>query len=602
MSFFRSFRTLLVTAILVINLCILPFVVGQVMDNVEEGYATQFVDNARSTASLLSAQLATLDVNQDKEKVSQYLDDLIGLGHLTFAQLIPDNGRKIIPEKTESSDIKFSEDVLFGQHDDNIYFIAGPFFDSSEKMAGLYQFGFDESVTQYQMDNAVEKIAFYAVLFFVLSAIVFVYVAMKFTQPIAKLRDSANEIAAGQVEITLNHDSNIAEINSLTDSLEHMRTQLINRSKEINAHEIYEAEIMNNMADALIVIDENWCVHDMNWEAQKLFKIMREDVVGKEFSKLFSEDLMLAMKAEVESKAQKILCFEWAGCKRRDICLYLELKLSIVKINSGMFIVCSVRDMTLRKQTEEALLNAKLKSEDVSKAKSNFIYTMSHELRTPLNAILGYSDLLIEDAASLDKPNFIQDLNSIKLSAAHLLELINTVLDISKIEAGKMTVDVSFFTIQNLIDEILVTLNPAIEEKGNVFKADFELCRLEFETDFFKLKQIFINLIDNATKFTNNGEIVLSLHNIEPEFVEIGVTDSGIGISQNDLDRLFESFTQVDSSSTRQFDGTGLGLAISQKLCHLLGGEIRVESELGKGATFIVRLQRRLPVLEKNVA
>lgn len=602
MNFLRSFRILLVSAILVINLCILPFVVGQVMDYVEEGYATQFVDNARSTASLLSAQLSTLDVNQDQEKVSQYLDDLIGLGHLTYAQLLPDKGQKILPSKSANSHIVFNEDVYFGQHDDNMYFITGPFFDASEELVGLYQFGFDESVTQYQMDNAIEKIGFYAVLFFVLSAIVIVYVAKKFTQPIAKLRDSANEIAAGHVDITLSHESNISELNSLTDSLEHMRTELINRSKEINAHEIYEAEIMNNMADALIVIDKNWCVHDMNWEAQKLFKIMREDVVGKQFSNLFSEDLMLAMKTEVESKSQKTLSFEWAGCKRRDICLYLELKLSIVNLNSGMFIVCSARDMTMRKKTEDALLNAKLKSEEASKAKSNFIYTMSHELRTPLNAIIGYSDLLLEDAATMDKPHFVHDLNSIQTSATHLLDLINTVLDISKIEAGKMQVDVSFFTIKNLLDEILVTLNPAIEGNGNVFEADADFLNFEFETDFFKLKQIFINLIENAAKFTSNGKITLSLHKIESEFVEISVTDSGIGISQNDMNRLFDSFTQVDSSSTRKFDGTGLGLAISQKLSHLLGGDIRVESELGKGATFIVRLRTKFPVSNQHVA
>jgi len=602
MNFFRSFRTLLVTAILVINLCILPFVVGQVMDSVEEGYATQFVDNARSTASLLSAQLSTLDIKQDQAKVSQYLNDLIGLGHLTYAQLIPDSSDKILPEKTASSHIKFKEDILFGQNDDNMYFIVGPYFDASEKVAGLYQFGFDESVTQYQMDSAIEKIAFYAVLFFVLSAIVVVYVAKKFTQPIAMLRDSANEIAAGNVDITLSHDSKISEIKSLTDSLEYMRTQLVSRSKEISAHEIYETEIMNNMADALIVIDKDWCVHDMNWEAQKLFKIMRDEVVGKEFSKLFSEDLMLDMKAEVESKSEKLLCFEWAGCKRRDICLYLELKLSIVNLNSGMFIICSARDMTIRKKTEDALLNAKLKSEDASKAKSNFIYTMSHELRTPLNAIIGYSDLMIEDADTIDNPNFVQDLHSIQTSATHLLDLINTVLDISKIEAGKMKVDVSFFTVQNLLDEILMTLNPIIERNGNILEADSELQNFEFESDFFKLKQIFINLIDNAAKFTSNGKISLYLNKVETDFVEISVSDAGIGISQNDMNHLFDSFTQVDSSSTRKFDGTGLGLAISQKLSHLLGGEIRVDSELGRGSTFTVRLQRRYPHLNQHVA
>ena len=602
MKFFHSFRVLLVTAIIVINICILPFSVSQVMSYVKEGYAIQFVDNARSTASLLSAQLSTLDIIQDQEKVRQYLDDLIGLGHLTYAQLIPDNGKKIVTSKSLTGSIKFSEDVVFGEHNDGMYFITGPFFDEAENTVGLYQFGFDESVTQYQMDNAIENIAFYALLFFVLSSIVVIFVAKKFTQPIAKLIEVADEISKGHVDITLSQDSNISEINSLTESLENMRAELVSRSREINSHQVYETEIMNNMADALIVIDNKWCVYDMNWEAQKMFKILREDVIGKTFSNLFSEDLMHDIKYRIEHESEKSLCFEWAGCQKRGICLYLELKLSVVNLNSGMFIVCSARDMTIRKETEDAMLDAKVKSEETSKAKSTFLYTMSHELRTPLNAIIGYSDLLIEDATAMDKPQFVDDLNNIQTSATHLLSLINTVLDLSKIEAGRMEVDVSYFTVKNLLDEILVTLNPNIKDQGNVFDADPKLLGVELETDFFKLKQIFINLIDNASKFTSNGEIHMELHKQETDFVEISVTDSGIGISESDIAGLFDSFKQVDSSSTREFDGTGLGLTISQKLSHLLCGDIYVESELGKGSKFIVRLKTKLSLPDQDVA
>lgn len=602
MKIFRSFRVLLVTAIMVINLCILPFAVGPVMNYVEQGYAIQFVDNARSTASLLSAQLSTMNVTNEQQKLSQYLTDLIGLGHLTYAKILPDNGPPILPKKLSKNHVAFVEDMKFGQHDDNMYFVAGPLFDSSQQLVGLFQFGFDESVTQYQMENAKKKIAFYAIFFFIASAIVVAYVAKKFTHPVAKLKDAANIIAAGDTDIKLRTKTSISELVSLSQSLEEMRTELVNHNKEMRSNQVYVSEIMNNMADSLIVIDEHWRVQDINWEGQKMFKCLREEILGKDFSNLFSVDLMEDMKKEIENNTQDTLCFEWAGCKERNICLYLEIKLSQVKLTNGNYIVCSARDMTIRKQTEEALLNAKINAEQANNAKSAFLSMISHELRTPLNAIIGYSDLMLEEAATIDKPHFIQDLRNIHASGEHLLSLINNILDISKIEAGKMKVNIDRFSVRDLLDEVLGTLQPVIEKNNNVFKANSDIYEFQLETDFFKLKQILINLINNAAKFTKDGEINLDMTELDSSYVEFSLRDTGIGISKSEIEHLFETFTQVDSSARREHEGTGLGLAISRKFSRLLGGDMRVESERGKGATFFVHLPIRHPDARKDVA
>jgi len=603
MNFFRSFRVLLVTTIMAINLCVLPYVVGKVISYVEQGYSIQFVDNARSTATLLSAQLTTLDVNHDRKKLSAYLDELIGLGHLTYAQILPDNSSPILPSKSSTGHVRFVEDLEFGEHGDNMYFTAGPFFNSSEKLVGLFQFGFDESVTQYQMENAKQKILYYTLVFFLLTTASIIFVAKKFTQPIAKIKDDALEIAEGNTEVTLNTDCKIAELSSLATSLEYMRQELVNHNKEIRSNEIYVSEIMNNMADALIIIDQDWRVYDLNWEAQKLFKCLKEEIVGEAFSMMFSEDLMQDMRLEIENNNQlDSMSFEWAGCKRRDICLYLEMKLSIVNLSSGKYIVCSARDMTIRKQTEEALMEAKATAEQASNAKSAFLSTMSHELRTPLNAIIGYSDLLLEDALPLGKPHFVQDLRNIHSAGAHLLSLINNILDLSKIEAGKMKVDITGFTVGDLLDEIMVTLGPVIDENKNVFEVNQKILDVNLETDFFKLKQILINLISNAAKFTSDGKIELDLEKIDKDFIEFSLHDTGIGISEDEVEHLFDSFTQADSSTIRQYGGTGLGLTISRKFSRLLGGDIRVESEKGKGATFFVRLPVKHPASHQDVA
>ncbi|RNB86913.1 hypothetical protein EDM56_14445 [Brevibacillus fluminis] len=219
--------------------------------------------------------------------------------------------------------------------------------------------------------------------------------------------------------------------------------------------------------------------------------------------------------------------------------------------------------------------------------KSQFLANMSHELRTPLNAIIGYSEMLMEEAEEMGEKVFVDDLGKIRKSGKHLLALINDILDISKIEAGKMEIQLEACSLELLVQEVATTLSPLLDANGNQLKSQCE--NGEIITDVTKLRQVLINLLGNASKFTKNGTIslrVLKQSRGQRAGVTFQVTDTGIGMTPDQMANLFQPFTQADSSTTRKFGGTGLGLAISKSFCTMLGGTIEVDSEFGVGSTF----------------
>ncbi|MDZ4671184.1 MAG: CHASE4 domain-containing protein [Phototrophicales bacterium] len=252
------------------------------------------------------------------------------------------------------------------------------------------------------------------------------------------------------------------------------------------------------------------------------------------------------------------------------------------------------------KQVQEALRSAKESAEAASYAKSAFLANMSHELRTPLNAILGYSELTIEDLdnAGLDElSGFVQ---KIRLSGEHLLKLINDILDLSKIEAGKMNLDLETFDLAPLVEEVGTMIRPAIEKNRNQLILP-SIGGLQIHADRMKVRQILLNLLNNATKFTEDGTISLIITPSQAKdgaeaHMNFAVTDTGIGMEAEQLGKLFKDFSQVDSSSTRKYGGTGLGLSISRRFAVMMGGDITVTSEQGKGSQFTLRL----PQMVKN--
>jgi signal transduction histidine kinase/CheY-like chemotaxis protein len=246
-------------------------------------------------------------------------------------------------------------------------------------------------------------------------------------------------------------------------------------------------------------------------------------------------------------------------------------------------------DEKVRLRTVE-LAEARDQAEDANRTKSAFLATMSHELRTPMNAIIGYSEMLLEEAEDTGDNWMQPDLDKILSSARHLLQLINDILDLSKIEAGRMTVFFEDVDLAKTAADIASTIQPLVAKNHNKFEL---VCPEEvgtIRTDLTKLRQTLFNLLSNACKFTENGTVTLEITRRPDGMVSFAVTDTGIGMEPHQLEKLFGEFVQADASTTRKYGGTGLGLAISRKFCRLLGGDITVQSTLGRGSTFTATL------------
>jgi len=253
-------------------------------------------------------------------------------------------------------------------------------------------------------------------------------------------------------------------------------------------------------------------------------------------------------------------------------------------------VVAIYADITELKQHEAELAEARDAADAANQTKSSFLANMSHELRTPLNAIIGYSEILQEDSTYKGDKAAIDDIQKIEGAGRHLLGLINNILDLSKIEAGKMDVFIEPIDIQAIVTEVLSIVRPLADKSENVVEVVCPADIGSFRSDQTKVKQCLLNLMSNANKFTEKGTLTLAAAREGGSQVCFRVSDTGIGMTQEQLGRLFEAFSQADASTTKRFGGTGLGLAITKRFCTMLGGDVTVESTPGKGTTFIIRL------------
>ncbi|MBV9125021.1 MAG: response regulator [Planctomycetes bacterium] len=270
----------------------------------------------------------------------------------------------------------------------------------------------------------------------------------------------------------------------------------------------------------------------------------------------------------------------------------MELSVSAMRLGDRRLTILIVRDITEQKQAEADLCAARAASEAANQAKSNFLASMSHELRTPLNSVIGFSNILLKNKAKNLKDQDLTYLTRILDNGKHLLGLINQVLDLSKVEAGKMDLDLSSVDLGALVRETVAQLEGRVLGKEVKLLAHLPPDLVPVETDAGKLKQILINLVGNSLKFTEQGSVTVRVHaDAEHRPVHVEVVDTGIGIPREKLGTIFEAFQQADTTTARQYGGTGLGLTISRAFCQLMGYRIEVDSQVGQGSTFRVVLK-----------
>ncbi len=373
------------------------------------------------------------------------------------------------------------------------------------------------------------------------------------------------------------------------------------------------AKAVESAGDIIEISDRSLVPLYVNPAFTKILGYAPDEVLGQPPATLIQDGLMdIFFFAEIEQTLA--MGRVWSGMLKATSKdgrqLELEATYSPVLDAEGELRYCVAvkRDITDRltaerklKQTNEELARARDDANLANHAKSQFLANMSHELRTPLNAILGYSELLMEEAEDLDLEDdtFSNDLKRISDAGKHLLELINDVLDISKIEAGKMDLYFELFDVKGMITALVATVQRLFTDSGNTLRVEYENEPTVMTSDLTKVRQTLLNLLSNANKFTDKGEVVLRVRREERDeetWMVFEVEDTGIGMSDEQQERLFQPFVQAEASITRRFGGTGLGLALCRRFCDMLGGSIEVESELGKGSKFIVSLpnQREL--------
>jgi PAS domain S-box-containing protein len=354
--------------------------------------------------------------------------------------------------------------------------------------------------------------------------------------------------------------------------------------------------IINAAADAIISIDEHGLVCEFNLAAERTFGFTKTELLGKPLTALMPahlRDLHTAGLQRYLSTGQRHLPrwhhIELPGRTKDGREFPLEVSFSLLEAGNKKFLTGVLRDITERKQIEAALHQAREAAEAATRAKSEFLANMSHELRTPMNAIIGFTRLVMRRAQDVLPPRQYENLDKILISAEHLLQLINDILDLSKIEAGRMEVRATRFALEPLLDLCLRTIEPLLKSERLRLVTDLEAALPSLCTDQDKLRQILINLLSNAVKFTPEGTITVTAQHRTGE-ITLAVTDTGTGIPEDALGRIFEEFHQVGNSTSQPYRGTGLGLSISRHLARLLGGEIMVQSTEGVGSTFTVTL------------
>ncbi|MCI0579534.1 MAG: PAS domain S-box protein [Chloroflexi bacterium] len=360
---------------------------------------------------------------------------------------------------------------------------------------------------------------------------------------------------------------------------------------QLRDQQFYTRSLIESNIDALMTTDPLGIITDVNRQMDALTGYSREELIGTPFKTYFTDPQRAEEGIRLALREERVTNYELTARSK-------DGRETVVSYNAATFfdrdgklqgVFAAARDVTERKRFEQTLQEKNVELENANLAKDRFLASMSHELRTPLNAIIGFTGTLLMKLAGPLTADQEKQLKTVQASARHLLSLINDLLDLAKIESGKVELNFEPVPCREVLEEVATTLRPLAESKGLRFELRLPEDEFVLHTDRRALSQIVINLANNAIKFTEKGQVGLTLGRRQDNgrsLTEVSISDTGVGIRAEDQARLFQAFAQLETTTARRHEGTGLGLHLSQKLADLLGGYITFESEYGQGSTF----------------
>jgi signal transduction histidine kinase/DNA-binding response OmpR family regulator/HAMP domain-containing protein len=490
--------------------------------------------------------------------------------------------------------------MMLGQTDDTFKAVDADFQNMSNAISGA-TLGLSNRL---YADAGTNKnlVVLVTIIGFLISGLVAILVGQSIVRPIESITDAMQRLSAGETNIEVGHRHRRDEIGRMVEAIEVFRKNIVDRRA-----------IEQTLTEAIEAISEGFSLYDAD-DRIAIFNSRYKEMYGPEastvgtpFQTIVANAVSHGLIADAQSDPEHWIA-ERMAAHRNPGAPHLQrrsdgrwIRVSERRTTRGG-VVATYADITELKQREAELDNlvheiavARDAAESANRAKSLFLANMSHELRTPLNAIIGYSEILQEDVADLGRDNLALDLTKIEGAGRHLLGLINDILDLSKVEAGRMDIYLEDVEVVPLLEEVRAIIVPLAEKNGNAVEFRLADNLGSMYTDRTKLKQSLLNILSNANKFTENGRVTLVADRIQNgrRAVRFAISDTGIGMTEEQLGRLFQAFSQAETTTSQKYGGTGLGLVITRNFCQLLGGDVTVASKPGEGSTFTVTLPDR---------